>query len=149
MANRAQRRSARKEAVPVEGTEPAPTDVPTEITLVGRDGELRVRLFVPKSLGVRYEVTYAIAESEIKAGCAALGVCSVTIQKHVPWTKKSAALAYGADVLEWLLSQGVAYGDVLNAGRLAWWHVSRGLIPAREVEDAEGFSGPTTGGSTG
>jgi hypothetical protein len=141
MANRQQRRKAKKEAVPVEGTEPAPTEVPTEVptelTLKGIRGELKIRLTVPRSLGIRHEITYAITDSEVKAGCAALGVCSATVQKHVPWTRKSAALGYGGDVLEWLLGEGVAYHDILNAGKIAWWHLSRGIIPAREADDAE------------
>lgn len=117
-----------------------------EVTLKGERGSLKTRLVVPKSKGLRYEVTYAVTKSEPKAVCAALGLCSSAIQAHIPW--RESVLEFGGRVLEWLLEQGVGYLDALNAGRVAWRLVSDGLVPESEVAAAEGFTEPAEGGST-
>lgn len=130
-----------------EDTTPKPVELPSEVTLHGTAGPLKIRLVVPQSLGLRYEVTYALAKSEPKAVCAALGLCSSALRKHARWDHD--VMAFGAASLDWLLGQGVPYLDILNAGRIAWRHVSKDLIPASEVKEAEDFSEPKTDKPTG
>jgi hypothetical protein len=121
---------------------------PTSVTLKGSKGSLKTSLVVPRSLGVRNEITYAIAESEIKAFCAALGACSASIQKKVRFGKGTGALSYGADVLEYLLGEGVSYRDVRDAGQVAWYWISRDVIPSRDLQEEEDFFGAPTEEST-
>lgn len=122
-------------------------DLPAELVLKGRAGELKVRLALPTSMGLRYEVVYASAESAPRAHAAALGLCSLSIRKHVPY-RGQGLVAYGLSVTDWLLSEGVDYLAILDAGRLAWVHCSYGLIDDKEIDEAEGFSSPGTEGST-
>lgn len=127
-------------------TKPEPALPATEIVLKGSAGALKTRLVVPKSLGLRYEVTYAVTKSEPRAVCAALGLCSSAIQANVPWNQS--VLDFGARVLEWLLEQGVPYLEAVNAGRRAWQLVSDGLVPESEVKAVEGFTVPAEEEST-
>lgn len=123
-------------------------EAPKQITLTGAKGALKLSLSPPASLALRYEVTYAVVESEPRAVAAALGLCSPAVRKHVPYDHGS-VLQYGQRVLDWLLSEGVTWFDALNAGRIAWRHCSRGVVSEREVAETEGFFAPTEAASTG
>ncbi|MEQ1565388.1 MAG: hypothetical protein ABMA64_07100 [Myxococcota bacterium] len=117
-------------------------ELPTRVTLRGRDGELVLNLVPPKSLALRYEVVFAVAQSEANAVAAALGLCSVTLRKHVRWNHD--VHAFGAAVLDWLLERGVNYHAALRAGRVAWVHLRDGLVFEDEVKEAEGFTEPSS-----
>lgn len=122
-------------------------DLPAEIILHGTAGPLTVRFAVPKSLSVRYDVTYHAAHDRPTAYAAALGVMSPQIRHNVPYRFQGVA-EYGHAVADWLLAAGVKYPEVQEAGQTAWVHCSYGLLDMAEVQAARDFSGPTSEPST-
>lgn len=123
---------------------PADPDV---VVLQATAGPIKTRLVVPNSLGLRYEVVYAVAKSEPRSVAAALGLCSSTLRRAVQFDHD--VMAFGARVIDHLLEQGVPYQDILTAGRHAWRLCNNGLLHAAEVKAAEDFTEPSTAGSTG
>lgn len=122
-----------------EADEVAHEDLPTFAVLNGKDGfRLKVKFLVPNSMGLRYEVYLASARNEGRAVCAALGLCSAALQKQVRWQHD--VCAFGAGVMDYLLSKGVPYLTILRAGRIAWATMTHGLTLAEEVAETEDFS---------
>lgn len=121
-------------------------ELPAEYVLHGAKGQLKVKFVVPGSLATRYEVAHAATKSDVRAFCAALGLCSAAIRNHVK--PGHDLMQFGGQVLEWLLGEGVSFAEVYRAGNWAWLHVSKGLVGEREVKAAEGFSDPKPEGST-
>lgn len=102
------------------------------------DKVLKVRV-IPPSIGLRYEIGYAILKSDIKTGCCALGLCSPTIRKHVPF--RHDVLEFGAKVLDWLLEQGFGYLDIRNAAIEVYNLLTDDILPrAAEVDAVEDFT---------
>lgn len=122
-----------------EGTETTTQpELPGTLELKGTRGVLKVRLVVPVSRGLRYQVMYKAATSEECATAAALGLCSVSIRKHVAWDHD--VLGFGQRVIDWLLEEGVEYLDIIAAARVAWLLVTRGLDVHKRIDGTEGFS---------
>ncbi len=120
---------------------------PATVTLRGASGELRIALVAPSSMAARYEVAHLALRSEHVAFGAALGMCSVTVRKHVRYEYDMPA--FGQRVLDWLLSQGVGYMHAINAGEQAWVLCAHDLVARKEeVAAAEGFFDPSSAPST-
>jgi hypothetical protein len=113
------------------------SDAPS-VTLRPASGEpITLPLALPASHAVRYEITYAVTESEARAVACALGVCSVRLG-HKVGRYRYDVLDYGGRVIDYLTGLGVPYLDVLSAGRVAWRLVSEGLLPGeKEVSERE------------
>lgn len=122
-------------------------DLPTEIVLNGAKGPLTVRFALPKSMSIRYDVTYHAALDKPTAYSAALGVMSVKVRHHVPYRFQGVA-EYGHAVADWLLAEGIKYKDLYDAGQLAWVHCSHGLLDKSEIKTVQDFSDPTSDPST-
>lgn len=124
---------------------PGHPDFPREYTLQGTAGRLILRFAVPASLALRWEV--ASSDNPQRARFAALGLASAAVRKHVPYRHQGIG-QYGLQVADWLLGEGVEYGQAVDAGNVAWLHVVHGLVGEGEVAAAEGFSDRTPASST-
>lgn len=103
----------------------------------------------PASMSMRYRIMYAAADDKTLACCAALGKASHKLDRLVASRHPYHVMRYGQDVCDYLLEQGIPYLDIEGAGLQAWAHVvTKGLLPASVVKEAEDFSGATTEDST-
>lgn len=148
--DRAQRRQDERDAPKPATVEPSPgragnPDFPLEYTLQGSAGSLTLRFAIPASLALRWEI--ATSDNPQRSRFAALGLASAAVRKHVPYRHQGVA-AYGLQVADWLLSEGVEYRQIIDASNVAWLHCVYDLVSGEEVDAAEGFTGPTSAGST-
>lgn len=122
-------------------------DLPETVELTGSKGALKLRIVPPGSLAVRTSLGYAVASHDSeRVYLAALWHCCSAIRQHVRDPGRTAAL--GLAVLEWLLAEGVPFVQAVNAGQVAWLWCVRGLPDWEAAKATEGFTDPSTGGST-
>lgn len=114
-------------------------------------GEHTVSLRPPASLAVRWEILAAAHTSGIRASAAALAACwdgpgrpSARYSAHA-----YSVPLFGGAVLEELLTRGVSFVQITEAGAAALGVLADGLVTADEVSDAEDFSVPDGEESTG
>jgi hypothetical protein len=112
----------------------ADAEVPSTVEVRGQT----VQFAPPASVAIRYEVAYAAAENESRAFAAALGVCWPKLGKRVRY--RYDVMAYGGQVIEFLLEEGWSYMDIQSAGVVAYAHIAQTLPRASEVKEAEDFS---------
>ena len=105
-------------------------------------GGAEVRLGLPKSYSVCFDVVVAAGQNTLRAFCAALGLCWQG--KGRPRARYDAsgynALAYGGQVLDELVARGLTPGEVHAAGAIAFNLMAEQIITEDEVADAEGNS---------
>ena len=101
-----------------------------------------VRLTIPRSYSVAQDVVLAASTNPLRAFAAALGACwtghgrpKVTYQ-----AAGYSALDYGGQVRDELVARGVSSADVTAAGVEAFNLLADQIIPAAEVDAAEGNS---------
>lgn len=114
---------------------PAPLSVPV--------GEHTVPLITPASYTVRYEVWTSGVYSEVRAACAALGLCwgdRATAPK-ARYEATYSVYIYGGQVLDELVARGIPAREVLAAGGVAYRQICSEWAPTeQEIAAAEDFS---------
>lgn len=143
--SRPPKRPTKKPTAParqVSATPPASADA---VTL----GTRTVRLRPPSSPSMAFDVVTATNTNELRAICAALGMCweagpdlgcPAKYKDH-----KYNALAYGGAVLDALIARGVQLDQITHASQVAFMLLAAKLPTRKDVDDAEGFSGPGEG----
>lgn len=141
--SRPPKRPTKKPAAPArQVTAPPPADA---VTI----GTRTVRLRSPSSPSMAFDVVTATNTNELRAICAALGMCweagpdlgcPAKYKDH-----KYNALAYGGAVLDALIARGVPLDQVTHAGQVAFMLLAAKLPTRKDVDEAEGFSGPGEG----
>lgn len=99
----------------------------------------RFELVIPESITMAYEIDAAFMESQVRALAAALGLCWPKLQRHVRY--RYDPRPYGGRVLDYLLSKGASYDDVMLAGSVAFRLLRKQITTQRELRDAQVFSG--------
>lgn len=113
-------------------------------------GDHTVRLGLPRSYAMRFEIRVAANDNALRAAAAALGACWLAGgSPNAPRLKYSyQPLKFGGDVLDDLVGRGVSELDIIRAGQVALAHLAQHDLTEDEVSGAEGNSEAGTGGST-
>lgn len=113
-------------------------ETPRVVHLAGKP----VRLAIPPSYSLAQDIVLAAATNPLRAFAAALGAC---------WTGPGrpkatyqgcgySAHAFGGQVRDELVGRGVPSNDITAAGSEAFTLLAEVIIPADEVDQAEGNS---------
>ena len=105
-------------------------------------GGSEIRLSLPDSLMLRYEVSHLLVSNFQRGICAALGICwRGTGRPKVSFAQCQHNMAvYGGHVFDELMSRGIEYEEILSAGGEAIKLIHGGLVSSSEVEEVENFT---------
>lgn len=108
-------------------------------------GGVPLEIVIPTSLAERWEIVILGQEdgTRPRAMAAALGASWPRFRRLHRYTGNP--LAYGEIVLNTLLAQGVAIGDILAAGAAAYGLITEALV---DIGEARTFSAPPAAGPT-
>ena len=114
-------------------------------------GEDEIRLALPDSLMLRYEVSHLLVSNFQRGICAALGICwRGPGRPKVSFAHCQHNMAvYGGQVFDELMSRGIDYEEILSAGGEAIRLVHQGLVSSDEVEEVESFTEAEQAQATG
>lgn len=126
----------------------------TTIELGGRT----VKLVPPQSYALRWDVATAGAKNASRALAAALAACwprrpgfpGETRKRPRPTYERAGyeVGAYGGQVIDWLVAEGIPMAEIAYAGTVAYSLVSEGLFGEQEVQEAEDFTEAPEAGQT-
>ncbi len=108
-------------------------------------GPHQITLTLPASVSIKWDIVRAAANNSDRAFAAALAACWDGPGR--PKAKYAAfsynPLPFGGAVMDELAARGVPVVDIVNVGAVAWKLICDAMVPADEVEEQAGFSGPT------
>ena len=109
-------------------------------------GGRKVKMRLPESYAERYDIIAAGANPG-RCFAACLGLCWADRKR--PKAKYERynfnALAYGGAVLDELMSRGIPYLEIIQAGGEVYSAIHATIVTADEVDQAEDFTDPKEG----